>query len=65
MLVKFSETFLQLNYFSSFEIKNMIFVLEGAGSRERKLLKLDKILEKVRGQKSLIFTAKKKKKNSL
>ena len=62
MVVNFSKNFLRLNHFSSFEIKNMIFVLGGAGSRERKLLKLNTILERVPGQKSLKFMVKKNKK---
>ena len=55
MVVNFSKTCLQVQ-------KHMIFVLGGAESRERKLLKLDTILEKVPGQKSLKFTVKKNKK---
>ena len=43
----------------------MIFVLGEAGSRGRKLLKLDTILERVPGQKPLKFTIKKNQKNSL
>ena len=41
MLVNLSKSFLQVNHFSSFEIKHkyMIVVLGGTGSRERKLLK--------------------------
>ena len=42
MDVNFSKTFLQVNHFSSFEIKymSMILVLGGAGPREKKLLKV-------------------------
>ena len=53
------------SFFIVWNQKHMIFVLGEAGSRGRKLLKLDTILERVPGQKPLKFTIKKKQKNSL